>query len=340
MTTTADMTAARVLRQVEYYFSDESFPFDAFLKGKCDADGFVDLATICAFKKMASLTTDVAVVTAALGDSDVVALSDDKTKLKRRHPLPDADPDRARTCHVSGFGVGETAADVEDGIKTAMGKFGAVARVRALRNLSQETRALDGSAFVVFDDDASVETAVACSGSVMGGRKILIHALNDWFTRLGKKRDAMSKKREQRAEDLKNGVVRKPDEPATREVIVGCVLKFEGLDAVDGADREMLKAACESGDAFKVRYVEFERGQKEGYCRLDGAVAADLLAKIAKDGKVDLNGTPVTTLVLEGDAEQDYWARAAQAAKEARGKRKHGGRGGGRGGYRKKHRKG
>jgi hypothetical protein len=337
--TEEEMTAAKVLRQVEYYFSDESFPFDAFLKGKCDADGFVDLTAICAFKKMLSFTTDAAVVTAAIADSDVVELNDAKTKLKRRHPLPDADPDKARTCHVSGFGVGDTQAETEAGIKTAMAKFGAVASVRALRNLSQETRALDGSAFVVFEDAAAVETGCACTGSVMGGRKILIHALADWFARLGKKRDAMTKKRDQRAEDLKNGVVRAPQEQGLkREIVLGCVLKFEGLDAVDGADREMLKAACEV-EEYKVRYVEFERGQAEGYCRLDGAVAADLLAKIATDGKVDLAGTPVAALVLEGDAEQDYWARAAQAAKDARGKRKHGG-GRGKGGYRKKHRKG
>ena len=108
--TTEDMTAAKVLRQVEYYFSDESFPFDAYLKGKCDADGFVDLSTVCAFKKMLSFTTDAAVVAAALADSDVVEMNEAKTKLKRKHPLPDADPKKAQTCHVSGFGVGETAA--------------------------------------------------------------------------------------------------------------------------------------------------------------------------------------------------------------------------------------
>jgi len=327
----------KVLRQVEYYFSDESYPFDAYLKGKADDAGFVDLSVVCAFKKMQSFTTDEALVAAALVDSDVVALDEEKKKLKRKHCLPEEDPNKARTCHVSGFGVAATPEATEAAISTQMGKFGAVESVRALRNLTNDARQLDGSAFVVFKEAGDAEGAVGCNGSVMGGRKVLIFALPDWFARLGKKRVAMSKKKDQKADDLKNGIVRtcegaaktfKPFVPT-----LGCVIKFEKLDTVEGCDRELLKETCEVGGRV-VRYVEFERAvSTEGYCRLDGAVAADLHKEIAKDGTIDLKGVSVPCSVLEGDAETEYWDRAELAAKEARAKRKpqRGGRGGGRG---------
>lgn len=43
------MATAKILRQIEYYFSDTSFPFDEFLKGLAKEegkDGFVDISVI------------------------------------------------------------------------------------------------------------------------------------------------------------------------------------------------------------------------------------------------------------------------------------------------------
>ena len=332
MTDDADVKA-KVLRQVEYYFSDDSFPFDDYMKGKCDGEGYVPLAEVCSFAKMKAYTTDVDVVKAALADSDAVVLSDDGTKLKRVYPCPDEDPNKATTVHCSGFATLEGKEAMEASIAAAMKKHGSVAAVRALRNLAQEARAYDGSALVTFEDEAAVASAVACTGAVMGGRKITIYALTDWFDRMRKKRDAMKKKKQQKEEDKKNGVVRAV-EHTPKAAVLGCVLKFEGLDAVPEASREMLRSACEVGD-IKVAYVEFERGQAEGFVRLAEPKAAELAAKIAADGKATLGGVDAAVAVLEGDAETEYHGRAAEAAKAAR-KRKGGG---GKGGYRrKKHR--
>ena len=328
---------AKILRQVEYYFSDDSFPFDDYLRGKCDGEGYVPLSEICSFAKMKSYTTDEAVVREALKGSDAVALSDDGLKLRRVHPCPDDDPALAVTAHASGFAASADRAAMEAAIGEAMKKHGTVVGVRALRNLAQESRAFDGSAFVTFESEAAVASAAACNGAVVGGRKITCYSLADWFGRMRKKREAMKKKKDQREEDLKNGVVRSADAPRKApELVPGCVLKFEGLGACEDASREMLRAACEVDD-FKVKYVEFERGQATGHVRLDGPKAKDLHAKIAPEGTLALGGADVTVSVLDGDAEKDYHARATDAAKAARGKRK-GGPGGRKGGYRKKKR--
>ena len=37
---------AKILRQVEYYFSDDSFPFDDYLRGKCDGEPVCVVCTV------------------------------------------------------------------------------------------------------------------------------------------------------------------------------------------------------------------------------------------------------------------------------------------------------
>ena len=161
----------------------------------------------------------------------------------------------------------------------------------------------------------------------MGGRKINIQAAPDWFARLGKKRDAMKRKKEQKEKDAAAGIVRNAqNEP--KPVVLGCVLRLEGLGEVPEASREDLKALVEGAGAA-VSYVEFERGQAAGHVRLDKPEAAAAAAKL---GEAKIRDVGVTVTVLEGDDEQQYWARLAESAKNAR-KRQHGGRNrGGRGG--------
>ena len=94
--------AEKIVRQVEYYFSDVAFPFDAFMTAQSKEEGkggFVDLSVIATFKKMVAIFADEQASSAASNDSvegekissamptaDMVAamaIKDDTT-----HPLP------------------------------------------------------------------------------------------------------------------------------------------------------------------------------------------------------------------------------------------------------------
>ena len=51
---------SKVLRQVEYYFSDHSYPFDDFMKGQAAAegnDGFVPISIIAGAKTTCPAST-------------------------------------------------------------------------------------------------------------------------------------------------------------------------------------------------------------------------------------------------------------------------------------------
>ena len=81
---------------------------------------------------------------------------------------------------------------------------------------------------------------------MIGGRKIAIAGMADWFERLQKKRASMKKKREKQEEAKANP----PPPPPKKEVVLGCVLKFEGLNKVEGASREDLKELCGDGVSY------------------------------------------------------------------------------------------
>ncbi|KAH0463904.1 hypothetical protein IEQ34_006690 [Dendrobium chrysotoxum] len=83
----------KIVRQVEYYFSDENLPKDAFLlkQVRKDKEGYVPITLISSFKKMKKLTKDLSLIEAALRTSSLVVVSSDGKRVKRLHPLPVAE---------------------------------------------------------------------------------------------------------------------------------------------------------------------------------------------------------------------------------------------------------
>ena len=314
-----DELATKILRQVEYYFSDDSYPFDDYIKSQ-EKDGWVPLTVIAAFKKMVSYTTDLDVIRTALKASDALDLDEQGDNLRRRFVTPDKDPHKERIVHASGFGVDGGKDAVETNIGKALERFGSVEDVRALRNLSQDGRLLDGSAFVRFEKVEDAQSAVEMSGCVISGRKIGLMASVDWFTRLEKKRASMKRKRDEKG--------KRPPQPK-KENVPGCVLRFEKLEGVPECSREDLRSVCEKAGG-SVKYVEFSRGDAVGHVRLG---APGILDKLTAEPSI--KDTKVTASVLDGDAEKDYYARLDETAAASR-KRGGGRRGGGRRGKRQR----
>lgn len=81
----------QVTKYVEYLFGDVNFPKDNYMQSlsKQNEDGFIPLHEIMQFPRMRKMCTDHASVVEWLAHSDVVELSEDKTFLKRKNPLPE-----------------------------------------------------------------------------------------------------------------------------------------------------------------------------------------------------------------------------------------------------------
>ncbi|CAA3014522.1 la-related 6A [Olea europaea subsp. europaea] len=80
----------KIIKQVEYYFSDENLPNDKFLMKYVtkNAEGFVPVGVIASFRKMKKLTRDVSLIVAALRESEHLVVSSNGKMVKRLHPLP------------------------------------------------------------------------------------------------------------------------------------------------------------------------------------------------------------------------------------------------------------
>ena len=79
----------KIIKQAEYYFSDENLPTDKYLLGfvKRNKEGFVPVSVIASFRKIKKLTRDHAFIVAALKESSLLVVSGDGRRVKRLNPL-------------------------------------------------------------------------------------------------------------------------------------------------------------------------------------------------------------------------------------------------------------
>lgn len=120
----------RILKQVEWYFSDENLLKDSFLMKHINRNkqGYVSLKLVASFRKVKSLTKDWRVVLASVKHSSLLALSEDCRKIRRLAPAPQVDYSHVgRTVIITGYPSDEPNAN---GVMSQFGKFGEVILVR------------------------------------------------------------------------------------------------------------------------------------------------------------------------------------------------------------------
>ncbi|KAK9492564.1 hypothetical protein V1508DRAFT_418328 [Lipomyces doorenjongii] len=150
--------SAAILKQVEFYFSDQNLPKDKFLWTTASAnDGWVPISTIASFARMRRFQPLDAIVSALCQSEELLEVSDDRAKVRRRIPLKQPAPEEKASAfmssvYVKGFGK-ETPTSQFD-IESFFEGFGfGVRQVRLRRDAEKKFK---GSVFVEF---ASVDEA-------------------------------------------------------------------------------------------------------------------------------------------------------------------------------------
>ncbi|KAG7965909.1 hypothetical protein I3843_08G024500 [Carya illinoinensis] len=163
-------TAKKVLRQVEFYFSDSNLPRDNFLKKSINEsdDGMVDLALICSFTRMRNHLNlgnvkpnevpedTVKAVAETLTKSTSLKVSEDGRKIGRTTELPKPEDVieqlDIRTIAASPLEYGVTQEDLE----IFFGQFAKVNSVRLPRHIGDK-RFFCGTALIEFSTEEDAE---------------------------------------------------------------------------------------------------------------------------------------------------------------------------------------
>jgi hypothetical protein len=92
----------KLLKQIEFYFSDSNFRNDKFLRAKAaeNSDGYVSVQVLTTFNRVKSMTEDVMVIAKSLEASTTLELSTDRTAVRRTKPLPEDDDSQQRLVYV------------------------------------------------------------------------------------------------------------------------------------------------------------------------------------------------------------------------------------------------
>lgn len=120
----------RIVKQVEWYFSDENLLKDSFLMKHINRNkqGYVSLKLVASLRKVKTLSKDWKVVLECLKHSSLLALNEEETKIRRISPAPQVDFSHiAKTLLITNYPDQEpNLADVEQ----RFGGHGEIVQVR------------------------------------------------------------------------------------------------------------------------------------------------------------------------------------------------------------------
>lgn len=339
-------TTAKILRQVEFYFSDSNLPGDQFLSSLVarNEEGWVDIATIASFKRMRQLSQNLDEVVAALRESkEALVVNEAGTQVRRSQPVPQQVDLTPRTMYAKGFDVKIDGDAAIDTITEFFSKYGNVECVR-LRNRRDRMRSFKGSAFITFD---SPETAKKVRDMTIkltddAAEPLLLYMKAEhaevqqarWAEQ--KAQRVAAGKDKGKKDDKKDGNNKKRKEPETpvdpeeaaaaaaatraadeaaaleeldKTIVPDLVVSYEGL--AEESSREHIRDVFQELGCTVV-WVDFSRGQTDGKVRFAAdsqTKASEAVAKFNDLGLTINDGTPSCVRALAGDEEKEYYAQ-------------------------------
>ncbi|XP_022920209.2 la-related protein 7 [Onthophagus taurus] len=143
-----------ILQQMEFYFGDSNLPKDKFLLPLVEKDDFVDLSIFMKFNKIRKLTSNIEDIVKALKRSELLEISEDKTKVKRKTPLNIRENVDECTIYVERIKADAT----HDWISSLFCEFGNIVYISIPKY--KHSKVNKGFAFVEFEKEADVKNVL------------------------------------------------------------------------------------------------------------------------------------------------------------------------------------
>lgn len=340
--------------------------------------GYVNIETLLSFKRLQDLGASAANIAAAAASSTVIAVDESKKRIRRINPLPAVSLFNSRAVFAKGWTAGSEAPSIDDltELFSPSGRVLSV-RVRRWIG-EDGKKHFKGSVFVEMENPEAAQRVVAeeyqidivdADGKPIR-KELLLLPVEEYFEQKkaenrnrqkrvknrGQKRDAPDNnepdskkdttgdaKQEQQNYDAKPSASADVKEPNTkkrreekpdREMKPGLILKFDGFGPE--VSREDIREAFEPQG--EIAWVDFQRGNSEGYIRFAREGAAKEACTAMTESKTEFGGKVPVFEVLSGEAEETYWKqmweKKDQMVEAAKRRRRENNRGGGRGGRR------
>lgn len=270
----------KIVKQLEFYFSDTNLPYDKFLQNETKADdGWVKISVLLTFKRLAAITKDPAVIASAIKDNTDGILEVDETNEKIRRKLDNAIPvaDQEflnkmidRSIYCKGFPKTASMDELLEYAATLGDKT--VIKVTPRRFKTKEFK---GSLYLTFNTKEQAENFLK-QESVK---------YNDVELERMWEKDFLEEKKKEYEEKLALKDEKKKAE-TEKYFKKGFLLKADNLD--ENVTVDSIKAVC-SGLEWQVAFVKIVDDQKLAWIRLKPVKAAKELLEGIVDKKNDLN---------------------------------------------------
>jgi len=283
---------AKIVKQLEFYFSDTNLPYDKFLQNETKADnGWVKISVLLTFKRLASISNQPLEIASAVKNAvgSILEVDDTNEKIRRKtdNVVPVADQEFLndmieRSIYCKGFPKTATMDEILEFAATFGDKIISKVTLRRLK-----TKEFKGSLYFTFSTKQQAEEFL---------KKESVQYKDVELERMWEK-DFLEEKKKEFTENQakKEQKIKAETEKYFKK---GYLLKADNLS--EDVTVDSIKTVC-SGFEWQVSFVKIVDDNKSAWIRLKPVKAAkDLLEDIASK-KNDLS---INFSVPDDDSEQ------------------------------------
>lgn len=312
-----------IIKQVEYYFGDINLPRDKFLKAKTEEDdGWVTFEVLLSFKRLASISDNAEEIATALkkSESGLLEISEDNKKVRRNpeNTVPEFNETRKRelskrTAYAKGFPTDEDLHEILNFLES----HGPIESCIKRSYKKDDQHLFKGSCFIIFKDIETCKKFVESEEILYKDVNLIRKFQENYYkdkraeideTKKSNKEKKLAKQQEQLDEKVKKGI----------EIPKGATLFFSGIEEGTTITREQIKDKLREVADIGNPFIDFNRGDIQGYVRLPKENdAVDFITKL-EDKELQVGEAKLKFKVLEGEEEEAHMKKSAEAISQIR----------------------
>ena len=282
--------AGKVVKQVEFYFSDVNLPKDKFLQAEISksTDGWVSLKIICSFSRMRALTEDSAAVAEALkASSDLIEVSESGEEVRRSLAKPVEPIDNMKTgVFIRNFPTTMTLDDLQSFFATGtICEYEQISAIRMRRKA--ESKEFKGSIFLVLKSEEEA-TRIAALKTVEFSAEISLEILDMLAFMEEQNAKALARKGGKRKANTAEASM--PAEPMTVEQVKAMLIACENCPRT--LEHRTLRAAL--GAYGPIAFVESVNAEGVSVARFKEPCAAEVIDKLTAESGLKVSDSTLS----------------------------------------------